>query len=105
VLERAKTVRALDRAATAIGSNRNEYQKQKITFVGSIVRLTTLPPSMSRLSRQCGILNISQPYGPKRLDFSLCLLEAATGAMKGLRVILRQVTETRGSLNPENVRP
>jgi hypothetical protein len=27
VLERAKTVRALDRSATAIGSNRNEYQK------------------------------------------------------------------------------
>jgi hypothetical protein len=36
VLERAKTVRALDRSATAIGSNRNEYQKQKIImFLGS----------------------------------------------------------------------
>jgi hypothetical protein len=23
-----------------------------------------LPPSMSRLSRQCGIINISQPYWP-----------------------------------------
>jgi hypothetical protein len=56
--------------------NRNEYQGPYWGVKGGRrVRLKTLPPSVSRLSRYCGTLNVSQPYEPPWLGTRLALLE------------------------------
>jgi hypothetical protein len=48
-------------------SNRNEYQEFSLGVKGgSHIGLTTLLPSVSRLSRRCGSFDIPQPCGPSR---------------------------------------
>jgi hypothetical protein len=71
---------------TDSASNRNQYQKKRKkekkkkrrSFWGverrQRVILTNLPPSVSQLFGQCGILNVSKPYRPPRPGTGIVLL-------------------------------
>jgi hypothetical protein len=69
------------------------------------VGLTTSPPFVSRLSRECGSLDVSQPYGPPRpvrgiaLPFLITYAHKINNmASKHLTLVAKKLPSLNGSL-------
>jgi hypothetical protein len=58
----------------ALGSTQPLREMSTRNLPGGKGQLTTLPPTVSQLSRRCGSLDLSQSYGPSRPVTGIALL-------------------------------
>jgi hypothetical protein len=86
------------------GTIPEDHGVEKIMFLRNGARPVSLPPSVSRLSWQCEILNISHPYRPPRVYYgdSFILPTVQDAGWARIRMLCTRLPCSYQELNPDS---